>query len=147
MSNSFRFDVLSLFPKSFGALDNLGVIARALSSKIADIQIHNPRDFTDDRYRKVDDVRVHDDGEGRPQARVVREEHGGRRLVDVAVRLLLLFFLFSLHSVLLVLEARVVLRVHGALDGPHFRGAEPLGLAHRYAGTVLTPAAAGVACS
>ena len=53
---SFRFDVVSLAPKAFEPLYNLGVVGRALSSKkIAELHIHNPRDFTIDRYRKVDD--------------------------------------------------------------------------------------------
>ena len=68
--------------------------------------------------------------EGRPQARVVREEHGGRRLVNMPVGLLLTLLLFFFEAVLLVLEARVVLRVHGALDRSYFGGAEFLGLAH-----------------
>ena len=51
----FRFDVVSLIPKSFGILRDLGVVGRAFSAKIADLHIHNPRDFAIDRYRKVDD--------------------------------------------------------------------------------------------
>ena len=51
----YHFDVVSLFPKTFGVLGDLGVIGRAFSSKIAELQVHNPRDFTTDRYRKVDD--------------------------------------------------------------------------------------------
>ena len=52
----YRFDVISLFPKSFEALFSLGVIGRALSSGIAELKIYNPRDFSQDSYRKVDDV-------------------------------------------------------------------------------------------
>jgi len=52
----YRFDVISLFPKSFESLLNLGVIGRALSSGIAELKIYNPRDFSQDSYRKVDDV-------------------------------------------------------------------------------------------
>ena len=55
MAIPFRFDVVSLAPKAFDSLYELGVIGRAFSSKIAELQIHNPRDFTNDRYRKVDD--------------------------------------------------------------------------------------------
>ena len=53
--DAFRFDVVSLAPKAFGALSELGVISRAFSANIAQLQIHNPHDFTTDRYRKVDD--------------------------------------------------------------------------------------------
>ena len=55
MNHPYRFDVVSLAPKAFETLGDLGVIGRAFSSKIAELQIHNPRDFTSDRYHKVDD--------------------------------------------------------------------------------------------
>ena len=54
--NSFRFDVISLYPKAFETLKNLGVVGRALNSGIAELNIHNPRDFTFDKYKKVDDL-------------------------------------------------------------------------------------------
>ncbi len=53
--SGFRIDVLSLSPQAFSGLKDLGVIGRALSSGIAELHIHNPRDFTVDSYRKVDD--------------------------------------------------------------------------------------------
>ena len=52
---SYRLDVVSLFPQAFQSLKGLGVIGRALNSGIADLYLHNPRDFTTDRYQKVDD--------------------------------------------------------------------------------------------
>ena len=51
----FRFDVVSLAPQPFNSLTSLGVIGRALSRRIAELHIHNPRDFAEDNYRKVDD--------------------------------------------------------------------------------------------
>ncbi len=53
--SSYRFDVVTLIPKTFSVLEEQGVIGRAFSQKIAEIHTHNPRDFTNDRYRKVDD--------------------------------------------------------------------------------------------
>ncbi len=53
--DQFRFDVISLFPQAFEALNSLGVIGRAFASNIAEFKIHNPRDFALDRYKKVDD--------------------------------------------------------------------------------------------
>ena len=53
--SAYRFDVLSLAPQSFESLSGHGVIARALSERIAELHLHNPRDFTQDRYHKVDD--------------------------------------------------------------------------------------------
>ncbi len=52
---TYRIEVLSLFPKSFDSLLQLGVIGRALSSGIADLRVFNPRDYTKDSYRQVDD--------------------------------------------------------------------------------------------
>ena len=51
-----RLDVISLVPEAFNILYQLGVIGKALARGVAEIHLHNPRDFTSDRYRKVDDV-------------------------------------------------------------------------------------------
>lgn len=50
-----RIDVISLVPEAFSLLLQLGVIGRALARGIAELHIHNPRDYATDRYRKVDD--------------------------------------------------------------------------------------------
>jgi tRNA (guanine-N1)-methyltransferase len=50
-----RLDVVSLAPEAFAPLLQLGVIGRAFSAGIAELHLHNPRDFATDRYRKVDD--------------------------------------------------------------------------------------------
>jgi len=52
---TFNFEVISLAPAPFRLLYELGVIGRALSSGIAGLNIYNPRDFTLDKYKKVDD--------------------------------------------------------------------------------------------
>lgn len=52
----FRLDVVSLAPQAFAPLLELGVIGRAFTSGIAELHLHNPRDFALDRHRKVDDV-------------------------------------------------------------------------------------------
>lgn len=46
--------VISLFPEMFDAL-NFGVTQRAIQSKKLRVQIWNPRDWSEDAYRKVDD--------------------------------------------------------------------------------------------
>ena len=51
----YRLDVVSLAPQAFASLLELGVIGRAFSAGIAELHLHNPRDFAADRYRKVDD--------------------------------------------------------------------------------------------
>lgn len=52
---TYRLDVLSLAPHAFAALRDLGVIGRAFAAEIAEMHVHNPRDFATDRHRKVDD--------------------------------------------------------------------------------------------
>lgn len=50
-----RFDVITLFPRQFRILSEEGVVARALARGIAELHLWNPRDFTTDRHRTVDD--------------------------------------------------------------------------------------------
>jgi tRNA (guanine37-N1)-methyltransferase len=52
---AFRLDVVSLAPHAFAPLEELGVIGRAFAAGIAELHLHNPRDYATDRYRKVDD--------------------------------------------------------------------------------------------
>jgi tRNA (guanine-N1)-methyltransferase len=51
-----RLDVVSLVPDAFQPLLGLGVIGRAFAAGIAELHTHNPRDYANDRYRKVDDL-------------------------------------------------------------------------------------------
>jgi len=50
-----RFDVLTLFPGMFTALRQSGVAGRALERGLWRLETWNPRDFTTDHYRTVDD--------------------------------------------------------------------------------------------
>ncbi|MGG7606780.1 tRNA (guanosine(37)-N1)-methyltransferase TrmD [Massilia sp. BKSP1R2A-1] len=50
-----QFDVVSLFPEMFVALTGSGVTRRAIEQKRWGLTIWNPRDFTQDRHRTVDD--------------------------------------------------------------------------------------------
>ncbi|MDR2220515.1 MAG: tRNA (guanosine(37)-N1)-methyltransferase TrmD [Methylobacillus sp.] len=50
-----RFDVVTLFPAMFEAISAHGVTARALEKKIYELALWNPRDFTSDNYKTVDD--------------------------------------------------------------------------------------------
>ena len=52
---SLRLDVVSLAPEALTPLLELGVIGRAFKAGIAELHLHNPRDYATDRYRKVDD--------------------------------------------------------------------------------------------
>jgi tRNA (guanine37-N1)-methyltransferase len=50
-----RIDVVSLFPAMFDAICDHGITARALDRGLWSLGCWNPRDFTHDAYRRVDD--------------------------------------------------------------------------------------------
>jgi tRNA (guanine37-N1)-methyltransferase len=50
-----NFDVITLFPPMFDALAKHGITRRALEQERFQLQLWNPRDFTEDNYRTVDD--------------------------------------------------------------------------------------------
>ena len=50
-----QFDVVSLFPEMFAALTQSGVTRRAFEQQRWGLNLWNPRDFTTDRHRTVDD--------------------------------------------------------------------------------------------
>jgi len=50
-----RIDVVTLFPDWFSSLHELGLTGRALADGKVQLRCWNPRDFTDDVHRSVDD--------------------------------------------------------------------------------------------
>ena len=50
-----RFDVVTLFPEMFAAITGSGITSRALEAGLYSVTTWNPRDFTTDNYRTVDD--------------------------------------------------------------------------------------------
>lgn len=50
-----KFTVLSLFPDFFSCYDQFGIIRRALDEQRFSLTVHNIRDFSTDKHRKVDD--------------------------------------------------------------------------------------------
>jgi tRNA (guanine37-N1)-methyltransferase len=50
-----QFDVITLFPEMFAALTQSGVTRRAFEQKRWGLSLWNPRDFTTDNHRTVDD--------------------------------------------------------------------------------------------
>jgi tRNA (guanine37-N1)-methyltransferase len=50
-----RFEVVTLFPEMFAAVTHSGIPARALEAGLWSLGLWNPRDFTRDNYRTVDD--------------------------------------------------------------------------------------------
>ncbi len=52
---SFNFDVITLFPKAFELVNNLGVITRALEKNRINVNLHDLREYGEGSYRQVDD--------------------------------------------------------------------------------------------
>ena len=50
-----RYHVVTLFPALFAALTEYGVSGRAVRNKLVELKFWDPRDFTSDSYRTVDD--------------------------------------------------------------------------------------------
>ena len=50
-----RIDILTLFPEMFAGPFDASIIARARAAGVLDIALHNPRDYTTDKHRIVDD--------------------------------------------------------------------------------------------
>jgi tRNA (guanine37-N1)-methyltransferase len=50
-----RFDCVTLFPEAFAAVSASGITRRALEQGLWSLALWNPRDFTTDNYRTVDD--------------------------------------------------------------------------------------------
>lgn len=112
-----QIDIISLFPPMFDAIRDHGVTGRAVTKGIVALRTWNPRDFTSDRHRTVDD-RPYGGGPGmvmmadplaaaiaaarqaQPAAKVAYLSPQGRRLDHQAVREL------SLRSGLILLAGR-----------------------------------------
>jgi tRNA (guanine37-N1)-methyltransferase len=54
-NSAMQFDVVSLFPDMFRALTDWGITSRAAKQQVYTLRTWNPRDFTTDNYRTVDD--------------------------------------------------------------------------------------------
>jgi tRNA (guanine37-N1)-methyltransferase len=50
-----QFDVITLFPEMFEALTQYGITGRAFENKTVELRCWNPRDFTTDNHKTVDD--------------------------------------------------------------------------------------------
>jgi tRNA (guanine37-N1)-methyltransferase len=80
-----RFDAVTLFPEMFAAVTASGITGRALERGLWRLKTWNPRDFTHDNYRTVDD-RPYGGGPGmvmlaeplEQALEAVRAEGGGR---------------------------------------------------------------------
>jgi tRNA (guanine37-N1)-methyltransferase len=50
-----RIDVLTLFPEAFAGPLQASILGRALAGGVAEVQLHNIRDYASDRHQVVDD--------------------------------------------------------------------------------------------
>jgi tRNA (guanine37-N1)-methyltransferase len=71
-----RIDVVSIFPEMFAAVTDHGIPARAIRKGLLTLKVWNPREYTQDRHRSVDD-RPYGGGPGmvmmaEPLARAIR---------------------------------------------------------------------------
>ncbi len=53
--SGFNFDVITLLPKAFELINNLGVITRAINKNLIDVNLHDLREYGEGSYRQVDD--------------------------------------------------------------------------------------------
>lgn len=51
-----HFNIITLFPEIFPGVNGVGVVGRALNKGLWSYDLINPRDFTDDAHRTVDDA-------------------------------------------------------------------------------------------
>ena len=50
-----RIDIITVFPELFDGPFSYSIIKRAVEKRLAEIHIHNLRDFSEDKHRRVDD--------------------------------------------------------------------------------------------
>lgn len=50
-----KIGLITLLPEMFAALSDYGICGRAIRDGIVEINLVNPRDFTADKHRTVDD--------------------------------------------------------------------------------------------
>jgi len=51
-----RFDIVTIFPEMFDSYFNESILARAQKNKLLEINVHNLRDYAQDRHKTVDDT-------------------------------------------------------------------------------------------
>lgn len=56
MNSAKKFNVLTLFPEMISSYCNCSILKRAIESKVIAVETTNPRDFTEDKHKKVDDT-------------------------------------------------------------------------------------------
>ena len=52
---NMRIDIITVLPEMLEGFVNESILARAQKKGLAEIHLHNLRDYTDDKWRRVDD--------------------------------------------------------------------------------------------
>src|SRR3989344_6394241 len=52
--NSMTFHIISLFPKAFESYLGESIIKRAIEDKKIAVKFYNPRDYADNKWRRID---------------------------------------------------------------------------------------------
>ncbi|MBI3187221.1 MAG: tRNA (guanosine(37)-N1)-methyltransferase TrmD [Gammaproteobacteria bacterium] len=98
-----RFDVVTLFPEMVNEVAKAGVLGRAVNKQLIELACWNPRDYTRDRHRTVDDRpygggpgmlmkvqplrdAIHDAKQANNQAKVIYLSPQGKKLDQQAVQ-------------------------------------------------------------
>ena len=55
LKQQMRFDIITIFPESLRGYFNSSILGRAQKDKKIEINLHNLRDFAQDKHKKVDD--------------------------------------------------------------------------------------------
>lgn len=50
-----RFDIITIFPEIFTQVFDFGIVRRAVEASLVEIQVHDLREYTEDRHRQIDD--------------------------------------------------------------------------------------------
>ncbi len=50
-----RIDILTIFPEMFDGILGYSIIKRAVDKQLAELQVHNIRDYTNNKHQRVDD--------------------------------------------------------------------------------------------
>ncbi|AGF46948.1 tRNA (guanine-N1-)-methyltransferase [Candidatus Kinetoplastibacterium desouzaii TCC079E] len=83
-----RLDIITLFPEFFDSANNIGVVGRSYKNKIWDLYTWNPRNFTSDKRKNIDD-RPYGGGPGmlmkvEPLENTVNHIHEERKLSNLS---------------------------------------------------------------
>ena len=55
MNKAINFHVITIFPEAFLSYLNSSILKRAIDAGLIKVEFYNPRDFADNKWRKVDD--------------------------------------------------------------------------------------------